>query len=234
MIPEDQWVPISALSHYSFCPRRVVLIHSENIWCDNQWTADGKILHEKSDTETRKSTREIRFVRSLRIHNPEIGVYGVADVVEFKKIGNNGLDYNGNNILMNGVHLPNIEGRWFPYPIEFKRGKIRTDESYEIQLCAQSFCLEYIYNIEIPYGYLYFGESGKRKKIDFSIDLRNKTTQLSNEVRKILYSDIVPRADFSAKCRKCSLEPYCLPEISKVSSAKSYIQKYLSYQNQMD
>lgn len=35
MIPEDDFVMISALQHYCFCPRQCALIHVEGLWRNN-------------------------------------------------------------------------------------------------------------------------------------------------------------------------------------------------------
>ena len=32
MIPEEDWVPISALQHFSYCPRQCALIHVEQVF----------------------------------------------------------------------------------------------------------------------------------------------------------------------------------------------------------
>jgi len=45
---EDDLVMISALQHLLFCPRQCALIHIEQQWAENRFTAEGRILHEKS------------------------------------------------------------------------------------------------------------------------------------------------------------------------------------------
>lgn len=186
MFNEDDWIPISALAHYDFCPRRVVLINAENIWNDNRWTVEGKILHEKTDQENRKTAHGVRFVRSLRISSAEVGLYGVADVVEFRQTDSDEFAANRAEFNSAGISLPVCAGLWFPVPIEFKRGKTRSAESYEIQLCAQGLCLEEKYSLSIPHGYIYFGQSGHRSKIVFSDALRQKLVQWQMMYEKYL------------------------------------------------
>ncbi len=224
MFCDDEWVPISALAHYSFCPRRVSLIYIENLWQDNQWTVEGRILHETTDQETKKTSRGIRYIRSLRIYTPEDGLYGVADVVEFTRTDGE-FSHQAKNFSFEGIPLPNTPGRWVPVPIEFKRGKTRTDESYEVQLCAQALCLEYKFNLEIPFGYLYFGESGQRKIIPLTSTLRLLTRQITEATRKILMSEKNPEPKWSSKCKECSLESLCIPKMSKSLSVEDYIRR---------
>ena len=67
-------------------------------------------------------------MRSLKL-----GLVGVADVVEFHKIG---------------------KGVWKPFPVEYKRGKPKPDRCDEVQLCAQAMCLEEMMGVEVPQGAL--------------------------------------------------------------------------------
>ena len=82
---DDQFFPLSAVNHYSFCPRRCALIHTERAWSENYFTASGQELHERVDAGGSESRRERRFARSLRLFSRELGVSGIADVVEFHR-----------------------------------------------------------------------------------------------------------------------------------------------------
>ena len=42
-------IPLSALQHYLYCPRQCALIHLERIWTESRETAEGRLLHERSD-----------------------------------------------------------------------------------------------------------------------------------------------------------------------------------------
>jgi CRISPR-associated exonuclease Cas4 len=41
---EEDLIMISALSHYSYCPRRCALIHIEEMWEENRFTAEGSTM----------------------------------------------------------------------------------------------------------------------------------------------------------------------------------------------
>ncbi len=47
MDDSDQLILISALQHYAYCPRQFALIHIEQVWADNYFTAHGNVLHER-------------------------------------------------------------------------------------------------------------------------------------------------------------------------------------------
>ncbi len=42
---EADFVPLSALQHYAYCPRQCALIHLEQIWEENSHTAEGRLMH---------------------------------------------------------------------------------------------------------------------------------------------------------------------------------------------
>lgn len=46
---DHELVPISALEHYSYCPRQAALIHVEAVWEENLYTLRGRFVHELVD-----------------------------------------------------------------------------------------------------------------------------------------------------------------------------------------
>lgn len=53
-------------------------------------------------------------------------------------------------------------------PVEYKRGEPQKDDVDILQLTAQALCLEEMLCCRIPGGYLYYGETRRRKKIDLT------------------------------------------------------------------
>jgi CRISPR-associated exonuclease Cas4 len=109
---EDQLLPLSALQHYLFCPRQCALIHVEQAWAENLFTAEGRVLHERAHDGPDESRPEIRITRGLPVRSLALGLSGQCDVVEFHANGN-------------------------VFPVEYKRGKPKKDDSDNVQLCAQ-------------------------------------------------------------------------------------------------
>jgi len=76
---EDQLLPISALQHLLYCERQCALIHLEQAWSENRFTAEGRNLHEHvhaGGSESRGDTRTAKLAngrtvlqRSLRDHS---------------------------------------------------------------------------------------------------------------------------------------------------------------------
>lgn len=215
MYPESDLLPISALQHIIFCERQCALIHIERQWAENRLTAEGQILHEKTDKEEVESRGNLRIARALYIHNFELGLYGKADVVEFHK----GSD---------GVVLPNVEGLWKPYPVEYKRGKPKADRCDEIQLCAQALCLEEMLDFSIPEGALFYGTPRRRTVVQFDITLRHETKVAAEKLQTLIRSGKTPAALYEKKCDNCSLIEICMPKLKRVQNTDTYIKSFIA------
>lgn len=50
MTTELHAIMLSALQHYSYCPRQCALIHQEQIFEDNVFTIRGHLAHERVDS----------------------------------------------------------------------------------------------------------------------------------------------------------------------------------------
>ena len=166
MYTENDLLPISALQHLGFCPRQCALIHIEQIWTENLFTAEGRGLHEKVHGTDTESRQDIRIVRGLRVCSLELGVVGQVDVVEFHE-------------AETGIELPNEAGFWRPFPVEYKRGRTKVDDCDRVQLCAQAMCLEEMLGSKIEYGAIFYGRPRRRERVKFEASLRQKTESLA-------------------------------------------------------
>ena len=184
---EDELAPLSALQHFLYCPRQCALIHNEQIWAENRFTAEGRLLHERVDAGGRESRNNLTIERRVLIRSFELGVSGIADVVE--------------------IHH---SGRLFP--VEYKRGRPKAHRADEVQLCAQAICLEEMLGGEIPEGALFYGKNRRRKSVVFDADLRRLTKRTANELRQMLLERGMPPPEYTAgKCNACSLKDICQP-----------------------
>ena len=113
MYTETDYIMLSALQHYMYCPRQCALIHLEQIWAENRFTAEGQILHKRADSGEAKQQGRVRIVRTLPVCSARLGLSGQADVVEF---------YEDGTVL----------------PVEYKRGKPKANRCDEVQLCCPS------------------------------------------------------------------------------------------------
>jgi len=183
---------LSRLQHYLFCSRQFALIELEDIWAENQFTAEGQVLHQRVNQADQQKRGAIRTVWALRLANVQLGIEGVADVVEYHK---------------------QVDGSEIPYPIEYKRGKPKAHRADEVQLCAQALCLEEMHGVSVPEGALFYGEVRRRHPVVFDAELRNLTAQTIVACRTIVQTKITPKAIFkSKKCSGCSLIDQCHPK----------------------
>jgi CRISPR-associated exonuclease Cas4 len=82
---EDDLLPISALQHLTFCRRQCALIHIEQLWADNLFTAQGSLLHERVHEEKGESRRDVRVEHGMPLRSLRLGLIGKGDVIEFRK-----------------------------------------------------------------------------------------------------------------------------------------------------
>ncbi len=82
---ESDYLQLSGIQHFAFCPRQWALIHIEGLWADNVRTIEGDLLHERAHDEGLQETRGNWIsVRGVRLHSAELGVSGQCDVLEFR------------------------------------------------------------------------------------------------------------------------------------------------------
>ncbi|OYV86928.1 MAG: hypothetical protein B7Z63_03245 [Ignavibacteriae bacterium 37-53-5] len=60
------------------------------------------------------------------------------------------------------------------------------------------------------------------------IELRKQTDEIIANVRELITSKETPRAEYSAKCRNCSLEPVCMPKAMNDRKLKLYLKELYS------
>lgn len=205
MFDDEELIPISSLQHLMFCERQWALIHMEQEWVENVRTIEGQHLHERVHQEGTESRGGVRLVRGLRLRSLALGLYGVADLVEF---------HDGS------------EG-WTPYPVEYKRGRKRYDLADEVQLCAQAICLEEMLGVEVPKGAIYYGLPRRRSEIELTRKLRGEVTQTIRRARELFDQESIPVPRFGRHCSNCSLNELCMPQIVGEDRSERYIEQLL-------
>ncbi len=223
MYTEEELIPLSALQHLLYCERRAALVHVEQAWADNVYTVEGSHMHDHADRSGTERRGNLILCRGLHIRSMQLGLSGRADVVEFHLI----TDPDSSS---EGVCLPGYDGLWVPFPVEYKRGRLRHEIGYEVQLCAQAMSLEEIFEAKgIPSGALFFGKTHRRLDVAFDSKLRELTVQSAKRLHEIIDSGTTPKAVKSAKCDKCSLVEICMPKLAtRRQGARLYLQRVLS------
>jgi len=210
MYSEDDLISLSAMQHLIFCERQCALIHIEQAWAENLFTAEGKIMHERVHEADRESRGKVRIEYSMWLRSFRLGLIGKADVVEFHRKP---------DLLKAGSEV------WVPFPVEYKRGKPKKDNCDKVQLCAQALCLEEMLNIEVPCGALFYGKKRRRTDVTFNSALRQQTEDTAMRLHELIASGRTPKPVYMKKCDSCSLMKICLP---KTIERKRSVKRYLS------
>ncbi|MFQ5597405.1 MAG: CRISPR-associated protein Cas4 [Nitrospiria bacterium] len=176
---------ISALEHYSYCPRQCALIHVEQTFDENLYTLRGQAVHSRVDEVRTEYQEGVRVERALPLWSERLGLIGKADVVEF-----------------HGAT---------PYPVEYKHGPRRKRKHDDLQLCAQAMCLEEMTGQAVPKGAIFHHSSRRRREVKFDAELRDLVAATVQAVRDMLASRAVPPPVNDQRCRHCSLLESCMP-----------------------
>ncbi len=196
MFPEEELVMISAIEHYSYCPRQCALIHVESIYHENVLTLRGNHAHTRSDEPVTRMERGIRIERALPLWSDRLGLTGIADVVEFHPDG-------------------------AVFPVEHKVGKTRGHHHAALQLCAQALCLEEMLAVAVPFGALFSHETRRREEVALGPDLRRETEQVVAEIRRMRTDGHMPPPVNDRRCPRCSLVDACVPGAVAAAAARS-------------
>ena len=188
---EPEPVPLSALQHWAYCPRRCGLIHIEQAFDNNLHTQRGNAEHAVVDQPGMELRKGLRIERALPVWSDVLGLIGKADVVEFEPSG-------------------------APYPVEYKHGSRHKAAAIamcdDIQLAAQAMCLEEMTGHDVAEGALYYASSRRRRVVPIDAELRAAVIDAVEAVRLMLACGKLPNPTSDIqRCKACSLRDRCQP-----------------------
>jgi CRISPR-associated exonuclease Cas4 len=197
MYSDDELLPLSGLQHLAYCERQWGLIHLEQVWEESADTLRGDYFHERADTVGYSCARGVRAERRVRLASHRLGLYGVADIVEFSE------SPTGRSVL----------------PVEYKVGRPKREAWDRLQVAAQAACLEEMYGLDVPEGCLFYGATRRREMVDIDASLRAELERLSFHMHELYERQVLPEAARSTRCKRCSLADRCLPESLRCDAA---------------
>lgn len=183
----DSAIPISALQHWSYCPRQCALIHVEQVFTENVHTARGRAVHRLVDEPGAERAGTVRIERAMPLWSERLGLIGKSDLVEFDAHGT-------------------------PYPVEYKHGRKRQRVHDDLQLAAQALCLEEMTGKTVPTGALFHYSSRRRREVNIDERLREAVSEAAHAVREMLARGQLPPPVNDERCRQCSLIDLCQPQ----------------------
>lgn len=201
---EADFLLISGIQHFAFCPRQWALIHIEKQWAENLLTVEGELIHYRvHDVLFDEKRTAVKHSRGVNIHSRQLGVVGSCDMVEFRDDGT--------------VTI-----------IEYKRGTPKEHNADILQLTLQAMCLEEMMCMQINCGFVYYAQTRHRLKVDFTDVLRDEVKNNLEEMHRLYMREHTPKSKTGKQCNSCSLKELCLPSMLKTATtAKDYNKKYV-------
>ena len=202
MDDSDHPIFISALQHYAYCPRQFALIHVEQAWEENRFTAEGKLLHERVDSGVAEQRGAVRSERGVLLKSQQYKLTGKMDLLEVEQL-NNGQKY---------------------IPVEYKRGKPKVEDWDRIQLCAQALCIEEMRNTTVVEGAIWYWEVRRRTSVLIDEVLRKSTVAAINGAHELMRAGKTPEPiTDKQRCRACSLKELCNPDAFRQDTSSQYV-----------
>lgn len=211
MFDESDYLMISGIQHFLFCKRQWALIHIEKQWQDNVLTYEGTQLHERADDNKFHEKRGDKvIVRALDVHSADLGLVGRCDIIEFEK-------------STDGAYLYKYKETYQPKIVEYKHGRKKYDLSDTYQLLGETMCLSEMLGCPINQGDLYYFETRKRINVEFTQKMQDDFLKKLSEMHNYWEKRYTPVVKPTAKCKRCSLEDICLPELMTQQSVHDYL-----------
>ena len=209
---EEEWnlIPLSYIAEAGYCLRRAALKANERLWQDNADTAKGTEEHRRTHTERIERRGQEITLYEYAVFSEHLGISGKCDCIEVAA-------------YTEGCHIPAADFPVSLYPVEYKHGKLRSEEEYNMQLCAQAMCLEEMYNTKIPEGAIFYISSHRRQIVALDEALRQKVLRTIGALEQIRREFRTPPAEAGAKCKRCAMREVCMPDLP--SSAEGYCRR---------
>jgi len=188
-------IAISALQHWSYCPRQCALIHVEQVFAQNVHTGRGNAVHALVDHPGAERKGTVRIERAMPLWSERLGLVGKGDLVEF-------------------------DGAGVAYPVEYKHGSRRQRSHDDLQLAAQAMCLEEMTGKPVLRGAIFHFSSRRRRERLIDAAQRSAVESAAEAVHHLLSSTILPPPVNDARCTHCSLIELCQPKA--LAAAKRY------------
>lgn len=182
------YLPLSYLNQLTYCPRRFWYMYVQGELAVNAPMLEGTLQHRRAHQPGQETDDRGRTVhRRIWVWSERLNLAGFADLVE-------------------------TDGEGY-VPVEYKHGKKGKWDNDQIQLCAQALCLEEMTGKRVDRGEIFYWRSRRRVGVPFDATLRAQTENAVEEAHRLRAAGrIPPPITERRKCRRCSIQPICLPD----------------------
>jgi CRISPR-associated exonuclease Cas4 len=143
-------------------------------------------LHERADNPYADGKKGgIPVVRSAQLVSYRLGLYGVADTMEFHNDA--------------------------PLIIEYKHGTPKISDCDRLQLAAQVMAYEEMRGAAISEAALFYWKIRRREVVPITLELRNTVESMSAEMHGLKEKGIISSPIITKACKACSLYETCGP-----------------------
>jgi CRISPR-associated exonuclease Cas4 len=200
---EAETINLRSIQHFIYCKRQWSLIALEGQWLSNDSTVLGDLVHGAVDDPYFNEKRKDKHVsRSVPVFSDTLGLYGIADCVEF--IGSE-----------RGVQINGKRGLWEANVVEYKKAKPKPGGGASfadaVQTACQVMCLDEMLGTNAK-GFLYYAAARHRIEVKITGELKEQIKGIVLEMRKASgEGKIFPVAE-GQNCSGCSLSDFCMPK----------------------
>ena len=115
-------------------------------------------------------------------------------------------------------------GLWRAIPVEYKRGRPKSDLCDAVQVGAQAMCLEEMLGGDVLEAALFYGSPRRRTPVAIDSALRAEVESAARRLHKLIGAGLTPPARYEKKCDSCSLVDVCLPRLgTRRRSVRDYL-----------
>jgi CRISPR-associated protein Cas1 len=175
---------ISAMAEVLYCPKNFWLRTVGGAQDINASMVRGALQDEARQDRSTQRRGETVQRRQVDVHCDSLGLTGRVDVLE-----------------QNGAI----------WPVEYKSGPDRHAARDEVQLCAYAMALEETLDISVDHGFVYSSASGRRRRVEFTPQLRHLVASTTRRARALLRESQPPDGVNDARCPGCALFERCMP-----------------------
>ena len=184
----DDYLPLSYLNHFEYCPRRFWYIYVQGQMVENAHVVRGNLNHAHVDQPGYATTDAgVTVHRRVYVVSHTLAITGICDLLEEDAAG----------VLT---------------PVEYKQGRQGAWQNDQAQLCAQALCLEEMTGRSINRGAIFYFGSRRRIDVPLNAALRTHTQALIQAAHRALRAGHIPAHTAEPRrCQGCSLIEICLP-----------------------
>ncbi|WP_013334245.1 CRISPR-associated protein Cas4 [Gloeothece verrucosa] len=191
----DNYLPLSYLNAWEYCPRRFYWEYVLGEMADNEHIIIGRHLHRNINQEGVSKEGDILLHRQQWVWSDRLQIKGIIDLVEEREAA--------------------------LIPVEYKKGRMSRHLNDHFQLCAGAICLEEQRNISINYGDIFYHANRRRQRVNFTDQLRQVTEEAIYQAHQAVNDKMPLPIAHSQKCRDCSLKGICLQkEIKRLNESR--------------